>query len=169
MMIYIGIGDIMFKDKRKFFIGLALLCFWLILIYILSNQVGSESSSLSNGVLEKIVKLFNSNISEKDLLSIYSNLGLLIRKCAHLMEYLILGLLFYNCFYYLKITNKMNISYSIFTCMIYSITDELHQFFIPGRCCSIYDFMIDSLGVVLGVYICKYLKKFDEHMNNDKI
>lgn len=153
----------MFKNKRKFFIGLILLSVWLIIIYLFSNQTGNESSSLSNGVLEKIVRIFNENISEQDLLSICDALGLFIRKCAHLAEYLLLGLLFYNCFYYLKITNKMNLSYSILTCMIYAITDEFHQFFIPGRSCNIFDFIIDSVGIILGVYLCKKIKgKFDK-------
>ena len=32
--------------------------------------------------------------------------------------------------------------------IIYGITDELHQFFVPGRYCSIFDVGIDSLGVL---------------------
>ena len=30
----------------------------------------------------------------------------------------------------------------------YGITDEIHQFFVPGRYCSIFDASIDSVGVL---------------------
>ncbi len=33
--------------------------------------------------------------------------------------------------------------------VIYAILDELHQYFVPGRFCSIYDVYIDSLGILL--------------------
>ena len=36
---------------------------------------------------------------------------------------------------------------------IYSITDEIHQMFVPGRACAPLDMLIDSAGVAAGVII----------------
>lgn len=32
------------------------------------------------------------------------------------------------------------------TACLYGLADEVHQFFTPGRCCSVYDVLIDALG-----------------------
>ena len=36
---------------------------------------------------------------------------------------------------------------------IYSVTDEIHQMFVPGRACAPLDMLIDSAGVAAGVII----------------
>ncbi|MDD5595605.1 MAG: VanZ family protein [Candidatus Omnitrophica bacterium] len=40
--------------------------------------------------------------------------------------------------------------YSIIFCTTYGISDEYHQLFVPGRCCSGFDIFIDGLGGFLG-------------------
>ncbi len=35
----------------------------------------------------------------------------------------------------------------------YGLTDELHQYFVPGRFSSIYDVMADGIGSLIGAYI----------------
>ena len=41
---------------------------------------------------------------------------------------------------------------------VYSITDELHQYLVPGRSCQFMDVIIDSSGVLFGVAIAALLK-----------
>lgn len=41
-------------------------------------------------------------------------------------------------------------------CTLYAGTDELHQYFVPGRACSLRDVCIDSAGALLGVLIMLY-------------
>lgn len=36
---------------------------------------------------------------------------------------------------------------------IYAITDEIHQYFVPGRACSTFDILIDSAGVACGMIL----------------
>ncbi len=49
--------------------------------------------------------------------------------------------------------------------IIYSGFDEFHQLFTPGRYCSFIDFIVDTAGVVVGVYLFNaILKRF----NNEK-
>lgn len=43
----------------------------------------------------------------------------------------------------------------LFSCIfgiLYAISDELHQYFVPGRISSFFDLGIDSLGAVLGSF-----------------
>ena len=41
----------------------------------------------------------------------------------------------------------------ILLCLLYAISDEFHQHFVPGRISSISDVAFDSLGIVLGSII----------------
>ena len=51
--------------------------------------------------------------------------------------------------YNLKLTNKIAIT-SI-TGIIYAISDEIHQSFIPGRSPQVTDVLLDTMGVILGI------------------
>jgi VanZ family protein len=35
----------------------------------------------------------------------------------------------------------------------YGITDELHQWFVPGRTCDVYDWMADTIGATVAVAV----------------
>jgi VanZ family protein len=35
----------------------------------------------------------------------------------------------------------------------YGITDELHQLFVPGRVSDPVDWLVDTLGAIVGVYV----------------
>ena len=74
---------------------------------------------------------------------------LFLRKIAHVTEYFILAFFLYRA---LSGSFKMDprrlfISAAVFT-LLYAASDEIHQFFVEGRNCSLGDFLIDSLGVV---------------------
>jgi VanZ family protein len=38
--------------------------------------------------------------------------------------------------------------------MVYSISDELHQMFVPGRVADIYDIEADAIGSAMGTFAC---------------
>ena len=42
-----------------------------------------------------------------------------------------------------------NLLYSIFFCVAYAVSDELHQAYVPGRVGTVGDVMIDSVGVII--------------------
>lgn len=54
-----------------------------------------------------------------------------------------------------SIKNKNFIFIGTLISMMYAISDELHQYFVPGRFCSVNDFLIDSAGILLSgiIYI----------------
>lgn len=49
---------------------------------------------------------------------------------------------------------------------IYAISDEFHQYFVPGRSCEFRDMCIDSAGVAVGCIICMIIIK---NLNKKKI
>ena len=116
-------------------------------IFIMSSFNSTESSNQSNFIVNIIINIFN--ISNIEILS------LIIRKLAHFTEYFILGILTYN-----MINNYNKKSYiSIIICILYAISDELHQLFVPGRSCQVLDIIIDSIGSILGIYLLSFIIK----------
>lgn len=58
-------------------------------------------------------------------------------------------------------------SLAILISIIYGISDEIHQFFVPGRACTIFDVGLDSIGILFAsmIYLIsiKFRKRFDRH------
>ncbi len=133
------------KNKKS----LILVILWMILIFIMSSFDDNSSSNQSNFIVDIVVNILK--IDNIELLS------LIIRKLAHFTEYFILGILVINMFN----RNNISIKYliSIILCIIYACTDEIHQFFVPGRSCQVTDVIIDSMGSIMGVYLYKLINK----------
>lgn len=49
--------------------------------------------------------------------------------------------------------NKWLMLYGIFIAVVYGVLDEVHQLFVPGRFFSLFDIVIDALGVIVSSYI----------------
>ena len=74
----------------------------------------------------------------------------------HILEFLVLSLLLSYAIKKSKFKNfekNKAIILVILFCIIYAASDELHQFFVPGRICSVSDFIADSIGVVIGGFL----------------
>jgi len=54
--------------------------------------------------------------------------------------------------------------------ILFGASDELHQYFVPGRSCSIYDFIADAIGGILGLILFQKLKIVNklQHVNTRK-
>jgi VanZ family protein len=74
-------------------------------------------------------------------------LHLLIRKSAHFTEY---GVLFW-----LLIRGPMaeRPYMALMLCVVYALTDEGHQIFVPGRTASLYDVALDSTGALFSHFL----------------
>ena len=119
--------------------SIILVIIWMSIIFIFSSFNSDRSTEQSNIIVNIIANLFNINNIEL--------LSLIIRKIAHFMEYFILGVLVLNM---LRYTNK-SITLGIIICILYALSDELHQILTPGRTFKIYDIIIDSLGSVIAI------------------
>ena len=138
--------------KRKE-ISWILLIAWMILIAVMSNQPAEISDSQSIGVINFLQRIgINMNL-------IFGQLSnFIIRKCAHFLEYAILGILLYNVLI-MYFQNKKLIILCILLCMFYAITDEIHQLFISGREGALRDVIIDTCGGLFGTIVNNILYK----------
>lgn len=122
-----------------------------------SNQKADESTRVSDGVIEKticnIYKKTHKNATEIKQKEIKEKYTHIVRKTAHFTIYLILGLLVSALLKQYNLTTKQIIIYSILICMIYAITDEIHQIFVSGRSGEIKDVLIDTCGSTIGILI----------------
>ncbi|ERJ11273.1 VanZ family protein [Haloplasma contractile] len=129
--------------------GLVLL--WMAVIFYLSAQVADESSQLSSGITEVVGNTIQRILPFK---FDSEHLHFLIRKGAHFTAYFILGLLTINAFRVSGLNRKQDIQTALLVCILYAISDEIHQLYVPGRSGQVTDVLIDSAGAVtgLGVY-----------------
>ena len=130
-------------------LSIILVLIWMTIIFIMSSFNAEDSANQSNFIVNIIANILNINN--------ISLLSLIIRKLAHFTEYLILGTLVINMF--TKNNAKKTYLLSILLCIIYAISDEIHQIFVPGRACQLKDILIDSVGSITGIYLFKLLKK----------
>jgi len=125
---------------------------WMIIIFLFSSMNADNSNGKSKGIIKSIVvnttNILHIDITYKKIDNIVKDLNYPIRKCAHVTEYLILGILLMEAIY---TKNNNKIIYLILGIIfIYACTDEFHQVF-TGRTSKFLDVIIDTLGGSLGV------------------
>ena len=144
--------------------------FWMILIFNLSSQVAQQSNQLSTGIAEIIIKTVERIVPQVDL-DIYK-LNNLVRKSTHFFLYLIFGLLVINALRRSGVYGYRSIVLVLLICVLYAISDEVHQLFVPDRGGEVKDIIIDSAGatVGIGVYLLtSSVGKLRRKVENDKL
>lgn len=131
---------------------------WMMVIFSFSAQPASESSENSMKVgtmVGKVLKPGFSDLPKEEQIQYAKRIEFPIRKLAHATEYAILGVLtslfFFSC--HRKYYGFLGWLWGI----LYAITDELHQTFVPGRSCQLTDVVIDSLGCLGGCIVIALL------------
>lgn len=124
-------------------------------IFGFSSQNSEESGGLSQKVTlfiaKKIPWITEKNEEEKEI--IIDKMESVIRKLAHFSIYTVVGILIMSLLSTYKIENKRRVFISLLTGIIYAISDEIHQGFVPGRSPQITDVMIDTMGVLFGILL----------------
>ena len=166
------------KTKRLLYFIPVLL--WMAVIFWFSSNNG-DRSSLQSGrvsymVASMIDKTFRLDMSDMERMSFSSGISFMVRKTAHFTEYFVLGLLLYMAVGVnfgstldmldadLRLGKILRLRYFLPVVIVfgYAGTDELHQYFVPDRCCSFRDVLIDTAGglsAVLIIGIVRYIHK----------
>ena len=117
---------------RARYVFLVLAIAWACLIFFLSSQPGIDAPELCPG---------------QD-------------KLFHLIAYAVLGFLGVGA---LKITEEgyrhRQVWFVALVVMLYGISDEIHQYFVPGRSAEALDAMADAVGAMLGAWVMFYLAR----------
>lgn len=174
-------GNIL-KNKRNIGLYIVPVLLWMGIIFYMSHQVAEVSSDMSGSLTLLLMRAVIPNFetfSYELQMGYVGNLEHMIRKCAHMGEYAILGMLMLRAMY--ACGNQFVASYvgekksvcniwcadtkmkkywllSWILGTLYAVTDEVHQLFISGRSGQISDVMIDSTGVIIGIFIYHYMK-----------
>jgi len=138
-------------DWKKI-INAILIVICLISIFAFSNMSGKTSNLSSEKVLEKIVEITNFD-KKRDTAEFVKQYNQLFRKIAHSIEYMLLAILLMIFIdkYNVKVLKKFVIV--LFICILCSMLDEFHQYFVDSRTASIMDCLIDTVGSLVGIGI----------------
>jgi VanZ family protein len=139
--------------KRKIY-PWVLVVLWMALIFYLSHKPATESNELSKGITEIIVETVEKVTTDVDIE--VERFNHIVRKNAHFFSYLVLGILVTNGLISSEI--KRYIGYALLICVLYAISDEIHQIYVPGRSGQIKDVVIDSAGALAGIGMYMFKK-----------
>lgn len=137
----------------------SLVILWMGLIFFFSHQPARESSELSSGITEVIVDVVNVIAPDNDQIFNRDIISFSIRKAAHFGVYLVLGLLVSNGLIYSSIPRSKAIILALLICVLYAISDEFHQLYVPGRSGQVSDVLLDSSGGLVGVLLMNAIRR----------
>ena len=141
------------------------------IIFGFSSQDGEESGGISSRVTEFILEKSNTykNIEENRQDEIFERTEKIIRKIAHFSIYALVGFLLMGLVSTFKLKEKSRILISLILGVLYATSDEIHQLFSPGRSAQITDVYIDTLGILVGIFVILLFIKIFEKMKLQKV
>lgn len=147
------------KIKKHLYYTLPLIL-WMALIFYMSHQNATTSSETSGQVGMLIGRLLVpgfSGMTESQQILYVEGIQYVVRKSAHVCEYMILGILISRFIYNIKMRfSEKHFPVVAFAIgVLYATIDEIHQLFIPGRSGQVGDIMIDGCGIFIGVVLYK--------------
>ena len=145
-----------YKNKRLSVLFWILSAICMGVIFWFSSKTAAESTGQSNVFVEWLENLFGKN-------EIWV---FIVRKSAHCLEFTGLGLLVSAAVFFTK--GKTNAIISLAIASAYAVTDEIHQIFVEGRSCELRDWVIDTVGALLGIIAFYVLFKIIQAIINKK-
>ncbi len=161
------------KEKNNIILDKRLICMilvavWMVIVFCFSGEEGKVSKVTSGNTIEHVVTLVNKDIPEPQLNKIVENLQPIGRKIAHFSLYTIGGFLIYLLVDCYMISRKSKLLLAFVIGVLYAITDEMHQIFVPERCGRVFDVFIDSCGVVTGILLINIILLVLNRVKNKK-
>lgn len=143
----------------------------MLMIYNFSAESAEKSTTTSGGVVVQILDIFMDK--EEITPPVIKKYQFPIRKAAHFGIYMLLGFCMLSAFEKtFKIKIWLNIVFSLISCVLYAISDEIHQNFSAGRGPSPKDVLIDSAGALCGILIfwalLAMLHKIEKHLKRSR-
>ena len=135
----------------------------MILIFLLSREPAEKSDMTSGRLSMFIISVFHADYEEltPDRQEwLYNEVQHYVRKTAHFSEYMILGVLLRLCIESWFGKKRFTETAAWGAGAIYACTDELHQLAIDGRSGQFSDVLIDSCGVLAGVFLAMLIRRY---------
>ena len=123
----------------------------MIFIFVFSSFPAEQSAGMSgsflDGPLALLERWFGVSVSPE----VKDVLHNLLRKAAHLLIFVALGVCVANTVRHFTGRTKRVLLISLCWCSFYAFTDELHQHFVPGRAAMWQDWALDTAGALIGI------------------
>jgi VanZ family protein len=125
---------------------------WMAVIFAASSD--RQSAEHSSRLIGPLIHWLFPSIPDADV----DEVVFLTRKVAHVTEYAVLAVLIWlarrqpfggNP----RPWDRRHAWFAWFGCVLYAVTDEFHQLFVPTREGTVHDVVIDSCGAALGLLI----------------
>lgn len=136
-------------------------------IFRFSSQPAQVSADVSKSFFASILRIIAAPAfsNQSELTEFVTSADGVVRKCAHFSIYLVFGMfmyLFINEFDLKKIKPQY---ISVPIVFLYAVSDEIHQYFVPGRSCEFRDMMIDLSGAVIGTVLIMLIRRKKRRSN----
>lgn len=134
---------------------------WCAFIFYQSALPGAASGEKSMAVAKFVNHILSAITGvDRPLVS-----EIMVRKTAHFIEYFILGILLLAAVSdYINIIKTRALPASWIFGLCYSLSDEIHQYFVPGRSMRMLDVLIDTTGVIAGTVMLYCILKWKRGM-----
>lgn len=139
-------------NKFQIFCGIMTIAV-MVCIFLFSCENADDSSDTSGNFVNLIISIFYGDYDELPLWEqeeIRGNISHFIRKTAHFTIFAALGFFAFLTSGQKKLLCKGTAAVLIF-CGLYAVSDELHQYFVPGRACMLRDMLLDTCGSLAGI------------------
>ena len=141
------------KPYQILFFILSIAC--MVMIFRFSCEDSDKSTDTSGNVTDYVVEYTVSDyeeLSPAEQSSIYAKIDHIVRKTAHFTIFTALGFLTSCAAGKRKLLSRSS-AVVLAICFMYACSDEIHQYFVPGRACRPLDVLIDTSGSLTGILI----------------
>lgn len=128
--------------RVRIFWRYALVVIWMFVIFQFSSEMGEASGGRSAVIVRWLQQM--------GVPGSFDLLALLVRKAAHAAVYAVLAMISYYALR-LHLDGRRALLGALLVSMVYAISDEVHQLFVPGRSGSVRDVLIDVGGATVGL------------------
>ena len=133
----------------------------MIVIFLFSARPAVSSNDSSKAIAAQVLEIYeeitNNEIDTNVREDILDKLNHVVRKSAHYLEYTLLAWCICLHLAVLKLGRKKLFAYAILCSAAYALTDEIHQYFVPGRSCQLTDVLLDSCGAATGALVFLFM------------
>jgi VanZ family protein len=128
---------------------------WAAIIFFMSTR--TFGSPFSNRLLRDLLSLLHLKVSHHTFYILATG----FRKLGHFTEYGVFAIFLYHALgrEHGRAWNPKKALACILLAGLYSLTDEFHQRFVPGRGPSIVDSGFDTVGATLGMAVVYFMRR----------
>lgn len=133
----------------------------MVCIFLFSCENADKSSDTSGTIVDFIINIFYKNFDSMtfaEQAEILGNISHIIRKTAHFVIYAALGFFAFLTSGHKRLFCRKTLWIVLF-CGLYAVSDEIHQYFVPGRACMVRDIILDTCGSITGAAVSFVIMK----------